>query len=115
MADETSLPYNDKSFDAVIIANALHIIPDPNAALLEIDRVLKEDGILIAPNFVGHKKGAVSKAWSRILKLAGIKFEQQWTPDEYLAWLEEHGWNVSFSKLMPSRISLMYAECKRRA
>lgn len=113
VADATSLPYEDNSFDVVLIANALHVMPNPEKALAEIDRVLKDNGILIAPNFVGHKKSAVSKLWGGILKLAGIKFEHQWTPEEYLKWLEDHGWKVTFSKLMPSRISLMYAECER--
>ena len=114
VADATSLPYEDNSFDVVLIANALHVMPNPEKALAEIDRVLKDNGILIAPNFVGHKKSAVSKLWGGILKLAGIKFEHQWTPEEYLKWLEDHGWKVTFSKLMPSRISLMYAECERK-
>lgn len=114
VADATDLPYPDNSFDVVLIANALHVMPSPEKALSEINRVLRSDGILIAPNFVGHKKGAVSKLWSGILKIVGIKFEHQWTSDEYLEWLEKQGWNVTFSKLLPSRISLMYAECIRK-
>ena len=45
------LPYADKSFDVVIVSNALHIVPQPEKALQEIKRVLKEDGVLIAPTF----------------------------------------------------------------
>lgn len=111
VADAMALPYEDNSFDVVLIANALHLLPDPEKALYEINRVLKRDGVLIAPNFVGHKKGTGSKLWAGILKLAGIKFEHQWTPEEYLEWLEEHGLQVTFSKLMPARIPLMYVEC----
>ena len=114
VADATDLPYVDNSFNVVLIANALHVMPDSKKALSEIDRVLCKDGLLIAPNFVGHKKGVVSKIWSGILKLAGIRFDHQWTPDEYLIWLENHGWKVTFSKLLPSRISLMYVECVRK-
>ncbi len=114
IADATNLPYAADSFDVVLIANALHVMPNPEKALSEIDRVLRKDGILIAPNFVRHKKGFVSRIWSGILKFAGIKFDHQWTPDEYLKWLEKNGWNVIFSKLLPSRISLMYAECIRK-
>lgn len=114
VADATSLPYNDNSFDVVIIANALHVMANPDKALKEIDRVLREDGVMIAPNFVGHNKGIRSKIWSNILKLAGIKFEHQWTSDEYIKWLDEHNWRVIFSKLMPSRISLLYTECIRK-
>ena len=114
VADATSLPYNDNSFDVVIIANALHVMANPDKALKEIDRVLREDGVMIAPNFVGHNKGTRSKIWSNILKLAGIKFEHQWTSDEYIKWLDGHNWRVIFSKLMPSRISLLYTECIRK-
>lgn len=49
--DATHLPYAPKTFDTVIISNALHIMPDPEKALSEIRRILKLDGILIAPNF----------------------------------------------------------------
>lgn len=102
VADATALPYANESFDVVLIANALHVMPNPEKALSEIDRVLRKGGMLIAPNFVGHKKGAVSRIWSGILKLAGIRFDHQWTSDEYLEWLENHGWKVVFSKLLPS-------------
>ena len=50
--DATSLPYADETFDAVLIANALHIMPRPEKALAEIYRVLKPGGQLFAPTFV---------------------------------------------------------------
>ena len=40
-ADAKNLPYADDSFDAVLIANALHVMPEPEKALREIDRVLR--------------------------------------------------------------------------
>lgn len=111
IADAQNLQYRDNSFDAVIIANALHIVPNPVKALKEIDRVLKPNGILIAPNFVNHKKGAVSRVWSKILTLAGIKFEHQWSTVEYETFLESNGWKVTMMKEMPARITLAYVEC----
>ena len=113
VADATALPYADNSFDAVLIANALHVMPQPEKALSEIDRVLRPGGVLIAPNFVEHRGGFVSRLWSGILKIAGIRFEHQWSGREYLDWLEAHGWRVTFSKPMAARISIMYAECER--
>ena len=114
VADGTALPYAADSFDAVIISNALHIIPEPEKALNEIDRVLRKDGSLIAPNFVNHKGGLGSRIWSGILKIAGIRFEHQWSGQEYLDWLDRHGWQVTFSREMAARISMMYTECKRK-
>ena len=113
IADAANLPYEDHSFDVVLIANALHVMPKPEKALSEIDRVLKEDGLLIAPNFVSHKTGIISCLWSGILKLAGIKFEHQWSGDEYLDWLRKNGWKILYKKSCPARISLMYTECIR--
>ena len=112
-ADAMALPYGDNSFDVVIIANALHIVPDPEKVLSEIDRVLRPDGILIAPNFVEHKGTALSRLWSGILQIAGVRFEHQWTAPEYIEFLEQSGWHVTFSKEMSARIAMVYAECIR--
>ena len=49
--DMFHLPYADQSFDVVIVVNALHIVPEPEKALSEIRRVLKDDGVLVAPTF----------------------------------------------------------------
>lgn len=81
---------------------------------MEIDRVLKEDGLLIAPNFVNHKKGAVSVLWSKILNVAGVKFEHQWSGTEYIDFLEANGWTVLMQKKMSARITLMYTECTKK-
>ena len=111
VADAMALPYADDSFDAVLISNALHIVPDPEKALSEIRRVLRRDGLLIAPNFVEHKGTLLSRVWSGILRLAGVRFEHQWSAREYLEFLEGNGWKVTFNREMAARIALMYAEC----
>lgn len=114
VADATCLPYADDAFDVVIIANALHVMPDPEAALSEITRVLRPDGILIAPNFVGHRTGVASRIWSGLLKLAGIRFEHQWTADAYVRFLSDHGWTAVYDQLLSARIGLLYVECVRK-
>ena len=113
-ADAMQLPYRDDSFDVVLIANALHIVPAPEKVLSEIDRVLRPGGLLIAPNFVEHKGTLGSRIWSGILRLAGVKFEHQWSAEEYVRFLETKGWQVTFSRKMEARIAMMYAECERK-
>ena len=113
VADAMDLPYPDDSFDVVVIANALHIVPDPEKVLLEIDRVLRPGGVLIAPNFVEHRKTGLSCIWTGILRMAGVRFEHRWTAGEYLQFLESNGWRITMSRKIRGRISLLYAECIR--
>ena len=110
VADATSLPYADKAFDLVVIANALRIIPEPQKALAQIKRVLKDGGLLIAPNFIFRKSGA-KNLWQKILALVGIKFAHEWTAEEYLAFLRENGLKIGKSQIIKGRIDLLYVEC----
>lgn len=113
IADAENLPFADNSFDVVLIANALHVMSNPEKALREIDRVLKDKGILIAPNFVNHKRGLISNVWSGVLRIAGIRFEHQWSTKEYRDFLERNGWKVKNCKEMKARIPVAYVECIR--
>ena len=115
VADAADLPFEYDSFDAVLIANALHVMPEPEKALGEIDRVLRDGGVLIAPNFVEHNAGFTSRLWSGILRLAGVRYEHQWTGREYLDFLKDHGWNVTFHRELTARITLLYVECERES
>ena len=112
VADATSLRFEDKSFDVVVIANALHIIPNPEKALAEIRRVLKDDGVLIAPNFI-FKAGGKRNLWQRILSLVGVRFAHEWTEDEYKSFLKANGWTIEMSYVLKGRIDLAYVECNR--
>ena len=111
VADATSLRFMDKSFDVVVIANALHIIPNPEKALAEIRRVLRDDGVLIAPNFI-FKAGGKRNLWQRILSLVGVRFAHEWTEDEYKSFLKANGWTIEMSYVLKGRIDLAYVECK---
>jgi phosphatidylethanolamine/phosphatidyl-N-methylethanolamine N-methyltransferase len=49
--DSYNLPFSDKSFDVVIASNLLHLLYEPAKAINEAKRVLKDDGVFIAPTF----------------------------------------------------------------
>ena len=113
VADATELRFADKSFDVVIIANALHIIPEPEKALAEISRVLTDDGLLIAPNFIERER-RTKNMWQRLLSILGVRFAHEWTAGEYLSFLSENGWSIARSESISGRIDLLYAECTRK-
>ncbi|WP_295858100.1 class I SAM-dependent methyltransferase [uncultured Fibrobacter sp.] len=112
VADATSLRFEDNSFDVVVIANALHIIPNPEKVLAEIRRVLKDDGLLIAPNYLLNV-GGMKNLWKKILNLIGIRFAHEWTANEFKAFLESNGWSIKMDRVIEGRIDLIYVECKR--
>ncbi|MCR4953960.1 MAG: class I SAM-dependent methyltransferase [Treponema sp.] len=113
IADASDLQYEDKSFDIVIIANALHVVPNPEKVLLEIDRVLVNDGLLICPTFIHRTAEKKENLWAKILRLVGIHFEHQWTAKEFSDFIESNGWKITACEVVPGRIDLMYAECMR--
>lgn len=91
--DATNLTYQDATFDVVVIANALHIMPDSDTALKEMHRVLKKDGILFAPTFV-YEKG-YSKLLIWIMEKAGFKTYHKWTRAEYTKYVSQRGFCVA--------------------
>ncbi|MBS5865304.1 MAG: class I SAM-dependent methyltransferase [Coriobacteriaceae bacterium] len=111
VADAMHLPFEDNTFDVVVIANALHIIPSPERVLTEIDRVLKTGGLLVAPNFVAREGKQKAKLWTRILEIAGVTFEQQWTAADYRTFLADNGWQIQHATTLSARIPLLYCEC----
>lgn len=46
--DAAQLPFPDASFDRIICSEVLEHVPDPDAVLAEISRILKPDGLFIA-------------------------------------------------------------------
>ena len=92
--DMFRLPYADRSFDVIIVSNALHIVPEPEKALSEIRRVLKDDGVLVAPTFTHADNAFFGKVKAFFMKLAGFPLHSKWTSNEYLAFLQENGWTV---------------------
>ena len=111
--DMFRLPYADKSFDVVIVSNALHIVPQPEKALQEIRRVLKDGGLLIAPTFTHAENSFSGKVRAFFMKLAGLPLHSRWTSEEYLRFLRQNGWTVRKSAVLKASFPLTYAECEK--
>ena len=109
--DMFHLPYANQSFDVVIVSNALHIVPQPEKALQEIKRVLKDDGTLIAPTFTHAGNSFSGKVKAFFMKLAGFPLHSRWTSEEYLCFLRQNGWTVRESVVLKASFPLTYAEC----
>ena len=111
--DMFCLPYADNSFDVVIVSNALHIVPQPEKALAEIRRVLKDEGVLAAPTFTHAGNSFSGNAKAFFMKLAGFPLNSRWTSEEYLSFLRQNGWTVRKSAVLKASFPLTYAECEK--
>lgn len=96
--DATDLPYEDGRFDTVVIANALHIMPNPDKALTEIRRVLKKGGLLIAPTFIHDGKINKIRIW--LMELIGFHTFFKWKYDEYVDFVYKKGFEIIESSII---------------
>lgn len=111
--DATNLSFAENSFDAVIVSNALHIMPNPELALENIRQVLKPGGLLIAPSFShGHIRKSAWKLNTMILKLIGFESYSKWTPEEYAAFIARNGFTVENWCVLKAAFPLVYLEAK---
>lgn len=113
--DATDLPYAPATFDAVVIANALHIMSEPEKALSEIHRILKPGGTLYAPIFV-NGEGLAFRLRGGIMSLGGFKVFSKWSPEEFAAYIAAHGFEVTRTEELGGKLlPLCYLEAVRPA
>ena len=86
--DMTALPDPDGSFDAVIAANVLHLLPEPEKAVRELWRVTAPGGRLILPTYLQGWTGAAYGAVIKIYQGVGFHYERAFTPETYRMFLE---------------------------
>lgn len=86
--DVTALPDEDGTFDAVIAANVLHLLPKPEHAVRELWRVTAPGGRLILPTYLQGKVGTAYGAVIKLYQGVGFHYEHAFTPETYRAFLE---------------------------
>lgn len=105
--DAYNLEFESNSFDVVVISNALHIMTDPDKALLEIRRVLRPTGILIAPTFV-HAESKKAMILSKFMSLTGFRTYNKWTEKTYGKYLLEHGLDIKETSIFRASFNIAY-------
>ena len=108
-ADIYALPYDPHSFDVVVAANVLHIVPDLEKALSELKKMLKPGGLLIAPTFC-HDETRVSWLMSRLLAITAFPGQRRFTSSALAEALTESGFSVSRSETLPGLIPIGYVQ-----
>jgi ubiquinone/menaquinone biosynthesis C-methylase UbiE len=71
------MPFADDTFDAAYLTAVLGEIPDQEAALRELGRVLKPSGRLVVGELLGDPHWVSPKALRGRAQSAGLRFERQ--------------------------------------
>ena len=98
-------------FDAVTAFETVYFWPDLPQCFREVYRVLKDDGVLIAPTFTHAENSFSGKVRAFFMKLAGFPLHSRWTSEEYLRFLRQNGWTVRKGADLKASFPLTYAEC----
>jgi ubiquinone/menaquinone biosynthesis C-methylase UbiE len=101
IADAAKLPFNSASYDVVIMAFVLFHVPEPEAALDEVRRVLRASGSVGLATW-GYDRGAPALAiWNQELDRHGAPLDRPLiaqhdlmnTPDKLRAMLQRTGFH----------------------
>lgn len=76
-ADATAMPFEEASFDAAYLVTVLGEIPDQDAALRELARVLKPGGRLVVGELMGDPHYVGLKGMRLRAAGAGLSFEER--------------------------------------
>jgi phosphatidylethanolamine/phosphatidyl-N-methylethanolamine N-methyltransferase len=106
--DLYDLGFPPASFDAVVCANVLHLLPDLSGALAALKRVLRPGGKLIAPTFC-HAETRASRAVSRVLALTGFPSERRLSSRTLREALEGAGFQMTRHETIPGLIPVSFA------
>ena len=99
-ADLYALRFDDASFDGVIAANVLHLVPDLERALVSLRRVLRPGGVLVAPTYL-HRETMRAAVLSRLFALTGFPGARRFTAQTLRDAVEAAGFRVRRTETVP--------------
>ena len=108
-ADLYLLPFDAGSFDAVVAANVLHLVPDLPGALAALRRVSRPGGRVVVPTFC-HDETALSWVVSWALAVTGFPGHRRFTAKSLRQAVEDAGVRVTRTETLPGLIPIGYVE-----
>jgi phosphatidylethanolamine/phosphatidyl-N-methylethanolamine N-methyltransferase len=110
--DATAIQSPDESFDGVVAANLVHLLPDPGAALREMRRVLRPGGRLAVPTFA-HAETWRVRLLSRLARLGGFPIVTRFGGSTLAQSTAAAGFFVLRNDLVPGLFPIRYVLAER--
>jgi ubiquinone/menaquinone biosynthesis C-methylase UbiE len=111
-ADLYALHFEAASFDAVVAANVLHLVPDLPRALASLRRVLAPGGKLLAPTFL-HDETPLSWVLSRLLALTGFPGHRLLSAAGLQQALQAAGFSIERAETIPGPFPIGFVAARR--
>lgn len=111
-ADIYALPFEESTFDAVVAANVVHLVPDLEAALWGLKRVLRKSGLIVVPTYC-HDETTVSRFVSKGLSLTGFPGARRFSVESLKSAVEASGLTVERVEKIPGLLPLAYIEGRK--
>jgi ubiquinone/menaquinone biosynthesis C-methylase UbiE len=114
VADLYRLDLPPSSFDVVVAANVLHLVPDLDGALAALKRLLRPGGKLVAPTYA-HDQTFMSRLVSRVLGAAArFPGQRRFTHATLGAALERAGYSVFAAEVVPGLVPIAFVAGESR-
>ena len=112
--DSYNMSFADKSFDIVIASNLLHLLYEPEKPINEVKRVLKDNGIFIAPTFcVGEN--IKSKIITTVAGFfSGFNVVNKWSINDFKSMLTTNGLIIVKALRIDGRFPLAYIVMRKQ-
>lgn len=112
-ADITKLDFPDSCFDKVIAGNVIHLLDNPQVAVMEMVRVCKPEGKVIIPTYINKKNGKTGKM-AALLGKVGAGFKRQFDVESYRRFFIEAGYKNVAYRIVEGRMPCAIAVIKKK-
>ncbi len=99
--DGTALSFKENSFEAVLIANVLHIVPNSDKLIEEIKRVIKDNGIIFTSIYVNDSQEFNFKLW--FLQKIGFKLYKKNKSKDYVDYLKSQNLKIILVEIIEGK------------
>ncbi len=110
--DINALPDGDGTYDVVIAANVLHLLPHPEAALGELWRVTVPGGRLILPTYLQGEASPFARLLIGLYQKMGFRYQKRFTLTTYRKFLREQGLPARVTRV-PGQVPVGLAVCEK--
>lgn len=105
------LPFEPGTFDVVMAANVLHLVPDLAGALRHLYRMLIPGGLLLAPTFC-HGENLTAQNLSMLLGLTGLPIRRRFSGRSLCASLEGAGLRIHTRETVAGLIPICFVAAR---